>query len=602
MTSRGRIGAPGPLETEPDAASSPVLVSLHYLRSALRRRWRVWVGLGLAGFVLGVAATVLMPAPSVSRSTVILAHDPAADPALAMATDLRLLGTRTVAQEVIDGLGLAMTPDDFHRTVTAEALTSEVLAISVHAEDQAAATERTELLTDVFMEFRAKQISAQSEALVDGYDERIAALERQVGRLTQQYETVTSSPTDDGAQAADLLAQRTQANQQISEVRAEIADIELKAGAIIEASRILDDAGSVPQALLRRTALAGLSGLVGGTALGIGLVLTAALTTTRLRRREDVSRALAVTVRSGVGRIRPSRWTPWRRDPAGRALDRLVQALESAMPAVPDRPVRLALASVDNPADATLVVAGLGVHLARQGVPVLLIDLSRSGDLQAAVDQRRTAAPRVGVGDRSKHGEAADVLSQPHREREGRASTEAVGGLRVTEELRAEALVATALTLDEDRGKRRTEPVPVVNGDRTHASASYDPWWPAVFRSHERAELARGPLDVIDGLSGDLPNGDPHRRMWERAEVVLTLVEVAPDGGTEALSSWADQVVPVVTAGASSMERLQTTAELLRTAGLELPFAVMIGCDSTDESIGSERTVRAEETVARSQE
>ena len=44
-----------------------------------------------------------------------------------------------------------------------------------------------------------------------------------------------------------------------------------------------------------------------------------------------------------------------------------------------------------------------------------------------------------------------------------------------------------------------------------------------------------------------------------------------------------------MTAGASTAELLSTTGDLVREAGLALPFAMMVGCDATDESLGRVR-------------
>jgi hypothetical protein len=73
---------------------------------------------------------------------------------------------------------------------------------------------------------------------------------------------------------------------------------------------------------------------------------------------------------------------------------------------------------------------------------------------------------------------------------------------------------------------------------------------------------------------------------WEAADVVLVLAEVDPGLDTEYLRTWVAQVVPLVTAGRSSPELLETTAELVRAGGLTVPFAMMVGCDQTDESLG----------------
>ena len=68
--------------------------------------------------------------------------------------------------------------------------------------------------------------------------------------------------------------------------------------------------------------------------------------------------------------------------------------------------------------------------------------------------------------------------------------------------------------------------------------------------------------------------------------MVLTLAEVDPAVGVDHLTSWVDRVVLLVAAGRSSAERLRTAGELVRTAGLQLVFAMMVGADRTDESSG----------------
>ena len=95
--------------------------------------------------------------------------------------------------------------------------------------------------------------------------------------------------------------------------------------------------------------------------------------------------------------------------------------------------------------------------------------------------------------------------------------------------------------------------------------------------------LARGPLSAL-GNPAELH--DSLVRQWAEADVVLVLADVDPGVDAENLGSWVHQVVPLVTAGASTPELLQTTAELLRTAGLSAPFALMLGAHETDESLG----------------
>jgi hypothetical protein len=66
----------------------------------------------------------------------------------------------------------------------------------------------------------------------------------------------------------------------------------------------------------------------------------------------------------------------------------------------------------------------------------------------------------------------------------------------------------------------------------------------------------------------------------------LTLAEVDPAVGVDHLRSWTGRVVLLVTAGRSSAERLRTTSELIRSAGMQLLFAMIVGADGSDESSG----------------
>ena len=65
-----------------EVGSAPALVTLHYLSGALRRRWAVCVASAVLGALIGVFASVLLPAPASGTVTLMLSHEPGTDPAI----------------------------------------------------------------------------------------------------------------------------------------------------------------------------------------------------------------------------------------------------------------------------------------------------------------------------------------------------------------------------------------------------------------------------------------------------------------------------------------------------------------------------------------
>jgi len=70
------------------------------------------------------------------------------------------------------------------------------------------------------------------------------------------------------------------------------------------------------------------------------------------------------------------------------------------------------------------------------------------------------------------------------------------------------------------------------------------------------------------------------------ADLFITLATVNPATGGAHLKTWADDAVAVVTAGESSVTRVQAVGEMIRFAGARLDSAVLLGADEKDESLG----------------
>lgn len=542
-------------EREDDLAEPPrpLLSTWHFLRSSLRRRWRTTVGLAVLGAMLGLGVTVLLPPGSTATATLLMVHPASMEGPDGSAMDVTLLGTREVAARTVAGLGLGMAPEAFRSTVTAEPVTPEVLTVTVSAPDDASAVARGRELLKQYLVFRATQLRSLASGLRSEYAARVAAAQQQVTELTSEYERLSAAGAQSANQAFDALARRTDLNKKIADWQQTVDDATLQTDAAIESSHVIDPVHPDRSSLRRALALAIGSGAIVGGALGVGIVAFRALVSDRLRRRRDVGIALGTPVRFGVRSTGPRqrrnplvRWLPARGGWRGDDLEVLCRGLESEAEAVGGR---------------TSPEQGLG------SVRFTGADVAATAG-RASVNGRHAGTTAV-----------APTGPAPAQD----AGTRRVAVAAVGNVLAAADVLASAAGRLREHGLA----VFVVDLSRTAALAGRptDPDL-QVWRPTGPPQLAVGPLVRRIGAVVDLP-GDSWRASWEFADVVLALVEVDPGIDAEPLATWVDRVVPVVTAGAPTAELLSTTGDLVREAGLGLPFAMMVGCDSLDQSLGS---------------
>jgi hypothetical protein len=105
-------------------------------------------------------------------------------------------------------------------------------------------------------------------------------------------------------------------------------------------------------------------------------------------------------------------------------------------------------------------------------------------------------------------------------------------------------------------------------------------WTPQVFRPSVIPSLAKGPthIDSADWEDVALAKG--------RTGVTLILADLDPGVGVDHLTAWTDRVVVAVTGGKSSAELVRTTADLIRSVGLQLRGSVLLGAARDDMSSG----------------
>lgn len=531
----------------------PLLSTWHFLRSSLRRRWRTTAGLAALGAMLGLGLVVLFPPGSTATATLLMVHPASMGGPDGSAMDVTLLSTRDVAARTVAALRLGMTPEAFRSTVTAEPVTPEVLTVTVSAPDDASAVTRGEGLVRQYLDFRATQLRSMSSGMRTEYAARVASAQQQVTQLTTQYERLSAGGAQSANQAFDALARRSELNKKIADWQETVDNATLETEAALESTHVIDPVHTDRSSLKRAVALAAGSGAIVGGALGVGIVAFRALVSDRLRRRRDVGLALGTPIRFSVRstgprerRHRLTRLLPVRGGWRGYDLDVLARGLESALELPSGDPLlrendptsgHSGAGDVDTSAAAqphngrhtgTLTVTSAEATMRRAG-PTTMLAVAAVGNVLATADVLSSAATRL-----QEHGRTVFVVDL--------SSTGSLAG-------------------------------------HVHAGSLQ------VWRPTGPPPLASGPLGRRIGAVVDLP-GDSWRGQWETADVVLALVEVDPGIDAEQLATWVDRVVPVVTAGAPTAEHLSTIADLVREARLQLPFAMMVGCDSLDESLG----------------
>lgn len=372
-------------DPDDEQAGAPVpagLVTLRYLWDAVRRHARLWLVTAVLGLVAGIAFPYVLPPASVASTKLLLTHQPGDDALTAMATDVSLATTDTVASRVIERLGLKESPEDLLKQYTVTSSTDRVLQISVTAPTAGEAVRLTGALGTTYLDFRMEQVLARQapvEAQLTQARDRLEKLEKAPRRKSGSNGTDGADGAADDGPGTPI----SQASDQVTQLQ-QTLNSEKAAAALVSSSHVLDPAAVVPRSALRTLALDVMTGFGAGLVLGIGFVLVRALLSDRLWRRQVIADALGARITLSLAQVRHHHW--WR------ALSPIVPRMSSpAELALATRPLRdlveqqmstrktLAVVANDDVAPAAIILARLAEQLAADGQRVLVADLSGRG-------------------------------------------------------------------------------------------------------------------------------------------------------------------------------------------------------------------------------
>ena len=361
------------------------LVTLGYLRAAVRRSRFFILAMAVLGLVVGAGLFVAAPPAYEATTTLMLAHDPGVDAVSAQATDAVLAQSDAVAQRTLQALGLDDSLQKFEASYTATIETNSILTIVFRAPTASAAIRDENALSAEFLKFRAAQLKSEQSGVLASLDQQITQADNHVADLAKQISQLQAKPStpDTKVDIAVLQAQHTSALSSATilaqTVRGTQASTQVTTTQIIKGSTVLNSATPIPHSRIKLPVEYVGGGLVGGVALGLILVIIATLISDRLRRRDDVARVLGAPVRLSVASDGVSRWRPGHRGLAaagGRDLQRVVALLAAEVPPRARGSASLAVVPAGDPRTAAVCVAALAVARAKEGKRVMLADLS----------------------------------------------------------------------------------------------------------------------------------------------------------------------------------------------------------------------------------
>ena len=491
------------------------LVSLSFIKAALRRSARFLCAAAVAGLLIGSALYLRYPPAYHATASVLVLDSPGQDPTVQVQTDANLAQSQTVAGQAVKQLGLHQTVSSFQAAYSVAIISDTVLMFNVGAPTSAEAVRRASALSAAFLQYRAQYMRAQYQQLVTEVDQQYNAAQQQLNSINAQISQLGSQSGSPAQQTKinNLMTRRGTQNQIVQYATGTKATAKTATNTVIADSKVLNSATPLPRSKIKSAGLYVVGGLFGGLAVGIAIVVVSALVSDRLRRRDDIAAALGAPVRLSVGGLRRRRWWPGLpRRSAKRKLDmkRVVAHLQALVPGTSRGPARLAVVAVDDSLVVAQAVASMAESCTGKGQHVVVVDLSSGAQLA-----RLLATTEAGVHAVRWNG-AQFTLALP----------------------------------DSDD------------------AAPVGPW--------------QGPTSPV----ATAQPSEEVVKACASADLLVVLATLDPAFGGDHLATWVTDVVAVVTAGRSSVERVRGVGEMTRLAGLRVDSAVLIGADKGDESLG----------------
>src|SRR5262249_15275206 len=145
---------------------TPGLVSLGFIKDAVRRSTRFLIVMAVIGLLGGVGLYVKSPHSYQASASVLITLSPYEDSQTAPLNNQAIAETSTVAGLALHQLGLQQSASDFLSTYTVTSVVPRVLTVAASAPSANQAALQARAVANAFLKFRATQLYAQQNLVV----------------------------------------------------------------------------------------------------------------------------------------------------------------------------------------------------------------------------------------------------------------------------------------------------------------------------------------------------------------------------------------------------------------------------------------------------
>jgi hypothetical protein len=368
MTGRDLTPFTGTKGEQPEESGTVISgpISLSFLKASLRRRRKVWIATALVGLMLGVSYRVAEPPKYQGAADLYLAEPASADPLTTMAGEATLAQTEPVAARAVKDQHWNVSPYAVLATYKASSPGGQLLRITAKNKYSGVAVALAGSVAKAYLETRSDRLTQENAVQVAGLQQQVEELQQAIPSANQ------TTQISDAVQVQNLQTQIENDNQQLA--------------SLIKNSSVIDPAGLLPSTRKKIVIRDGVSGLIGGLALGMAFVIGQAILSDRPRRRDEIGDALGAPVELSIGRYRRPflmrrRRLAMRVTQPGSEMQMVARRLSSRLEQAPG--TALAVVSVECSEPAALAVAAVALSLAEEGGRVTVVDLADGRPLQS---------------------------------------------------------------------------------------------------------------------------------------------------------------------------------------------------------------------------